>query len=177
MLPPFGQNNNGNLIDAGVVERICSSTGPDCHWVIRPNRSLSVRQAVLVYAVITLCCLGIAVFYAMRGYWPVLPFAGLEVLVLGVAFYLTLRRSGIREVVSVDSDVVKVEKGREEPQESWECPRVWAQVRLQRSHIAWYPSRLAILFQGKQVEIGRFLNEMERQELAYELQQAIRAPA
>jgi hypothetical protein len=38
------------------------------------------------------------------------------------------------------------------------------------------PSRLAILFQGKQVEIGRFLNEMERQELAYELQQAIRPP-
>lgn len=159
-----------------MVERICSSSGPDCHWVIRPNRSLTVRQAVQIYAVITLCCLGIAVFYAMHGYWPILPFAGLEVLVLGVAFYLTLRRSGMREVVSVEGEVVKVEKGRETPQESWECPRAWAQVRLERPRIDWYPSRLAILFQGKQVEIGRFLNEMERQELAYELQQAIRAP-
>lgn len=145
--------------------------------MIRPNRSLTVRQAVQIYAVITLCCLGIAVFYAMHGYWPILPFAGLEVLVLGVAFYLTLRRSGMREVVSVEGEVVKVEKGRETPQESWECPRAWAQVRLERPRIDWYPSRLAILFQGKQVEIGRFLNEMERQELAYELQQAIRAPA
>jgi uncharacterized membrane protein len=145
--------------------------------VIRPNRSLSVRQAIQVYAVITLCCLGIAVFYAMHGYWPVLPFAGVEVLLLGVAFYFTLLRSGVREVISVGREVVKVEKGREQPQESWECPRAWAQVQLQRSHIAWYPSRLAIMFQGKQVEIGRFLNEMERQELAYELQQAIRAPA
>lgn len=145
--------------------------------MIRPNRSLTVRQAVQIYAVITLCCLGIAVFYAMHGYWPILPFAGLEVLVLGVAFYLTLRRSGMREVVSVQGEVVKVEKGRETPQESWECPRAWAQVRLERPRIDWYPSRLAILFQGKQVEIGRFLNEMERQELAYELQQAIRAPA
>lgn len=144
--------------------------------MIRPNRSLTVRQAVQIYAVITLCCLGIAVFYAMHGYWPILPFAGLEVLVLGVAFYLTLRRSGMREVVSVEGEVVKVEKGRETPQESWECPRAWAQVRLERPRIDWYPSRLAILFQGKQVEIGRFLNEMERQELAYELQQAIRAP-
>jgi uncharacterized membrane protein len=145
--------------------------------VIRPNRSLSVRQAIQVYAVITLCCLGIAVFYALHGYWPILPFAGVEVLLLGVAFYLTLLRSGVREVISVGREVVKVEKGREKPQQSWECPRAWAQVRLQQSHIAWYPSRLAILFQGKQVEIGRFLNEMERQELAYELQQAIRAPA
>jgi uncharacterized membrane protein len=159
-----------------VVERICNSAGYECHWVIRPNRSLSVRQAIQVYVVIALTCLGIAVYYALHGYWPVLPFAGLEVLALGVAFYLTLRRSAIREVVSIDSEVVKVEKGREQPQETWECPRAWAQVRLQRSHIAWYPSRLAILFQGKQVEIGSFLNETERQELAYELQQAIRAP-
>ena len=29
---------------------------------------------------------------------------------------------------------------------------------------------------GRQVEIGRFLNEVERQELAYELQQVIRTP-
>ena len=159
-----------------MVERICNSAGYECHWVIRPNRSLSVRQAIQVYAVIAVTCLGIAVFYALHGYWPVLPFAGLEVLVLGVAFYLTLRRSAMREVISIDSEIVKVEKGREQPQETWECPRAWAQVRLQRSHIAWYPSRLAILFQGKQVEIGRFLYEMERQELAYELQQAIRAP-
>jgi uncharacterized membrane protein len=159
-----------------VVERICDSSGHDYHWVIRPNRSLSLRQAIQVYAVIALCCLGIAVFYTLHGYWPVLPFAGLEVLLLGVAFYLTLLRSGVREVISVGREVVKVEKGREKPQQSWECPRAWAQVRLQRSHIAWYPSRLAILFQGKQVEIGRFLNEVERQELAYELQQAIRSP-
>ena len=144
--------------------------------MIRPNRSLSVRQALQVYVVIALCCLGIAVFYAMHGYWPVLPFAGLEVLVLGVAFYLTLQRSRTREVVSVGREVVKVEKGRERPQESWECPRAWAQVRLQRSRIAWYPSRLDILFQGRQVEIGSFLNEVERQELAFELQQAIRPP-
>jgi uncharacterized membrane protein len=144
--------------------------------VIRPNRSLSLRQVIQVYAVIAVCCLGIAVLYTLHGYWPVLPFAGLEMLLLGVAFYITLLRSGVREVISVGREVVKVEKGREKPQQSWECPRAWAQVRLQRSHIAWYPSRLAILFQGKQVEIGRFLNEVERQELAYELQQAIRSP-
>ena len=80
--------------------------------MIRPNRSLSVRQAIQVYAVIAVTCLGIAVFYALHGYWPVLPFAGLEVLVLGVAFYLTLRRSAMREVISIDSEIVKVEKGR-----------------------------------------------------------------
>ena len=113
-------------------------------------------------------------FYTLQGFWPVLPFAGLEVVVLGVAFYLCFARSQVREVVSVNADVVTVEKGRHKPQEHWECPRAWARVSLRRSPIAWYPSSLAIAFQGRQVEIGKFLNEQERSELADELEYAIR---
>jgi uncharacterized membrane protein len=45
---------------------------------------------------------------------------------------------------------------------------------MERSPIAWYPSRLSVAFQGQQVEVGRFLNEMERQSLAVELQGMVR---
>ena len=119
--------------------------------MIRPNQSLSWQWAVRVYAFISLCCLGIGIAFALHGFWPVLPFAGFEVAVLGIAFYLCLSRSQVREVVSVNADKVTVEKGRNSPEEHWECPRVWARILLQRSPIAWYPSRLAIAFQGKQV--------------------------
>ena len=156
-----------------MVELVFDPSGQECHWVIRPNQSLSWQWAVRVYVVISLCCLGIGVAFALHGFWPVLPFAGLEVAVLGVAFYLCLSRSQVREVVSVNADKVTVEKGRNSPQEHWECPRVWARISLQRSPISWYPSRLAIAFQGKQVEIGRFLAEQERCELADELEQTI----
>ena len=141
--------------------------------MIRPNQSLSWRGALQAYAVIAMCCLGIGITFALHGFWPVLPFAGLEVVVLGIAFYLCLARSQIREVVSVSAAVVTVEKGRDKPQEHWECPRAWARVSLQPSPIAWYPSRLAIAFQGRQVEIGKFLPEQERCELADELEQTI----
>ena len=141
--------------------------------MIRPNQSLSWRGALQVYAVITLCCLGIGITFTLHGYWPVLPIAGFEVVVLGGAFYLCLVRSQIREVISVNADVVTVEKGRHRPQEHWECPRAWARISLVRSPIAWYPSRLAIAFQGRQVEIGRFLPEQERRELADELEHTI----
>ena len=157
-----------------MVERVCDPSGGDCYWVIRPNQSLSWRSAVKIYAAISLCCLGIGVYYALHGYWPVLPFAGLEVVVLGIAFYLCFARSQIREVVSVNADVVTVDKGRRRPQEHWECPRAWARISLQRSRITWYPSRLVIAFQGRQVEIGQFLAEQERRELADELEQTIR---
>ncbi len=164
------------VLNKNVVERVCDPSGLDCHWVIRPNRSLTWRGALRVYAVIACCCLGIAIFYALHGFWPALPFAGLEVIALGVAFFITLHRSGVREVVRVGADTVSVEKGRDEPTEHWECPRAWAQVRLERSPIRWYPSRLVISFQGRQVEIGKFLIEAERSALAEDLIQAIREP-
>lgn len=157
-----------------MVELVFDPSGRDCHWVIRPNQSLSWRRALQAYAVIALTCLGIGITFALHGFWPVLPFAGLEVVVLGIAFYLCLARSQVREVVSVNATLVTVEKGRYGPQQHWECPRVWARVSLQRSRIAWYPSRLAIAFQGEQVEIGKFLPEQERCELADELEQTIR---
>lgn len=156
-----------------VIERECIPAGMDCHWVIRPNQSLSWRSALRFYAAISFCCLGIGITFALHGFWPVLPFAGLEVAVLGVAFYLCLSRSQMCEVISVNAEVVSVEKGRRQPQEHWQCPRAWARIRLQRSRIAWYPQQLAVAFQGKQVVIGEFLNESERCALAAELKQVI----
>ena len=156
-----------------MIERVYAPAGTDYHWVIRPNQSLSWHGALRLYAIISFCCLGIGVAYALYGFWPVLPYTGLVVVVLGVAFYRCLSRSQVREVVSVNAEVVRVEKGRRKPQQHWECPRAWARISLERSPIAWYPQRLAIAFQGKQVVIGRFLNEEERGVLAVELEQAI----
>lgn len=159
-----------------MLERVCDPSGFDCHWVVRPNQSLSWCGAVWVYTAIAICCLGIGLVFALYGYWPVLPFAGIEVIILGIAFYRCLLRSQIREVVTVNADVVTVEKGHHQPQEHWECPRAWARIALEHSQIAWYPRRLTVAFQGRRVEIGQFLNEEERGVLADELQQMIRKP-
>ncbi|MDH3980474.1 MAG: DUF2244 domain-containing protein [Gammaproteobacteria bacterium] len=153
-----------------MIERVLDPSGRDCHWVIRPNQSLSWRSAVRVYTTIALCVLGVGVFFVLHGYWPVLPIAGLEIIILGVAFYLCLYRSQIREVVTISADVVSVEKGRKRREQHWECPRAWARINIERAPIAWYPSHLLVVCQGKRIEIGRFLNEKERQSLAMELQ-------
>lgn len=143
--------------------------------MIRPNQSLSWHGALKFYAAISFACLGIGFVFVLRGFWPVLLFAGLEVAILGIAFYRCLARSQVREVISVDADVVRVEKGRQQAQEHWECPRAWARVSLEDSPLAWYPKRLAVATRGIQepVVIGRFLNDEERGELAAELEQVI----
>ncbi|NNG13442.1 MAG: DUF2244 domain-containing protein [Halobacteria archaeon] len=156
-----------------VVEMVCDPAGSDCRWIVRPNQSLSWRWALRIYLAIAICVMGTALAFALHGFWPVLPFAGLELIALGTAFYLCQSRSQNREVISVGTSVVTVEKGRHEPQEHWECPRAWARVLLEQSPIAWYPSRLSIAYQERRVEIGQFLHEAERRELADELEQAI----
>jgi uncharacterized membrane protein len=157
-----------------VVELVCGPAGSDCRWIIRPNQSLSWHGVLRVYAVIASCLLAISVMFALKGFWPVLPFAGLELLVLGAAFYLCHLRSQWCEVISINADHVRVEKGRRHAEERWECPSFWARVQLEKSPIAWYPSRLEIAYQGRRVEIGRFLSEEERAALAVELQRGIR---
>ena len=155
---------------------VSSTVDSKRNWriVIRPNRSLTRRQLQLAFAVIAAVCLGIASVFALFGMWPVLPFAGAEVLAVGIGFYLSALGGRETEIVSVDSDKVAVEKGRRRIRERTELQRAWLQIRLLRSRLRWYPTRLVLRSHGKEVELGGFLNEQERRRLAGELRQAIR---
>jgi uncharacterized membrane protein len=153
-----------------------SSTVDSKHnWriVIRPNRSLTRRQLQLVFLVIAVICLSIASVFAVLGMWPVLPFAGAEVLAVGIGFYLSAVDGRETEVVSVSCDEVAVEKGRRRLRQRWVMQRAWAQIRLLPPRIRWYPTRLVIRSHGNEVELGGFLNEHERRQLAGELRDAI----
>lgn len=142
--------------------------------VVRPNRSLSRRQLQLVFALIAVVCLGIASVFAAFGLWPVLPFAGAEVIAVGIGFYLSALGGRQLEVVSVNSDRVAVEKGGGRMRRRWELSRAWLQILLLPPRFRWYPTRLVIRSHGKQVELGGFLNEDERRQLAGELRCAVR---
>ena len=60
--------------------------------ILRPKQSLSWRETELVYGGILAFLLVVAIAFAILGFWPVLPFAGAELLLLGGALYLSQRR-------------------------------------------------------------------------------------
>jgi uncharacterized membrane protein len=155
---------------------VSSTVDSKRNWriVIRPNRSLTRRQLQFAFVVVATVCLSIACVFAAFGLWPVLPFAGAEVLAVGIGFYLSALGGRETEVVSVLSDTVAVEKGRRRIRERTEMQRAWLQIRLLRSRLRWYPTRLVLRSHGKEVELGGFLTEPERRRLAGELHQAIR---
>lgn len=155
---------------------VSSTVDSKRNWriVIRPNRSLTPRQLQLAFLGIAVVCIGIASAFAALGMWPVLPFAGAEMIVVGIGFYLSARGGEETEVVSVGANKVAVEKAHRQISERLEFQRAWAQIRLLRPELRWYPSRLVIGSHGKAVELGGFLNEDERRQLAEKLQRAIR---
>jgi uncharacterized membrane protein len=143
----------------------------DCQhcFILRPNRSLTWRQNVWVFGFFCLVTLAIALPLAAMGFWLVLPFAGLELLAVGTGLYLVTCRCHEREVICIAADSIRIERGRLRPQQRWVLSRTWARVELQGCPRHWYPSRLLIRAHHRTVEIGRFLAEEERHQLAREL--------
>ena len=141
--------------------------------IIRPNRSLTWEQTKLVYFCIASYSLAIAGAFAVMGFWPVLPFAGGEIALLGVAFYLNALAGTSVQVVTVGADVVKVEKERPGPRCEWRFQRAWAQVAID-GPAGHGSSRLVVRSHGNEVVLGEFLNETERRRLAATLVDVIR---
>jgi uncharacterized membrane protein len=156
-----------------MVHRTVDSES-DCHFVIRPNRSATWKQTLIFFLVLSAVCLAVAGLWAAQGFWPVLPFAGLELGLLGAALYRVSSASERTEVVSVRGATVAIEKGRDRPLHRWEFERAWATVSLCPSRHRWYPTRLVIRSHGREVGLAAFLNEEERTQLAGDLRRAIR---
>ncbi len=143
-------------------------------YVLRPNRSLSWRQNLGVFGGLCLVTLMLVLPLVSMGFWLVLPFAVLELLAVGIGLYFVTCRCHECEVICVAADSIRIERGRRRPQQSWVLTRHWARVVLTNCPRQWYPSRLQIRAQGRAVEIGRFLIEEERCELARELTRCLR---
>jgi uncharacterized membrane protein len=145
----------------------------ESHYIIQPNRSLSWRGTLAFFAAAATVTLTVAVLFALQGAWLIVPFAGLEIIALGTCLYLCARKNSEREVILIDEQSVKVEKGRKKVLHSVEFQRHWTQVKLTRSQRPWYPSRLTISSMGKEVEVGSTLIDEERATLARELRRKL----
>jgi len=140
---------------------------------IRPNCSLTVRGARLFFASACVMPLGMGGFLALKGFWPILPFAGLELALLAWALKVSLERRFHSQTITVTESNVSVESRQRLASERVVFPRHWAQVKLRRPAAGLHPSRLTIESHGRQCELGSFLTEEERRGLALRLKRLI----
>ncbi len=151
--------------------------------VIRPNRSLSWRQSMIFLGAIAVPLLLVSLVLATRGFWLVLPFAGMELAALFAAIYVVSHAAQRCEIVSIGESIVTIEKGRDRgrcpekggPEQRVEFARGWVKVELSASTGRWYPKKLWIGASGRRVEIAEFLVDEEKTKLAAELRRLLTA--
>ncbi len=147
-----------------VGETAGDATRPSLEIELVPNCSLTPRQALAFFASLCIVSFAIAGYFVAQGLWPVLPFAGLEMAVLGWALSASLKRRRYTQTITLTQDEVEVVTRDERGARSAAFPRHWARVRLVRAR-GWHPSRLVIESHGRSCEVGGLLTEEERRGL------------
>ena len=136
---------------------------------LSPNSSLTGINRIIFLSSITLVCGGIGIIFYYFGAALILPFAGLEMMVLFTAFYLSFRRSSKKEKIYISQDIVKVERGINKAEYSWKEFRTFAYFNIKKERDK--SIRLSFRSKGKDIFIGDFLNEEDKEILKEEIKE------
>ena len=117
-----------------------------------------------MFATLAVLVLAIGAGFAAAGAWLVLPFAGLEVLLLGAAFVAHARHAADYERIALESGRLEVEVA--------EAERV-ARYRLENARVSMEEGRIVLRDARKELEVGRHVGAEARAELAAELKKTL----
>ena len=85
----------------------------------------------------------------------------IEIAILFTAFYLSFRWSSRKEKIYLSQEIVRVEKGITKAEYSWEEFRTFTSFHIQKNS-NYKSMRLSFRSKGKDVFIGDFLNEEDK---------------
>ncbi len=146
-----------------------SPSGEAFRLLITPNVALSARQSRLIISGLVSYGIAAALVATALGGWPVLPFFGVELMVLGIGWSIVRRHSRDFEELRADERHVDIRLQHGHHDRTCRFLRYWTRVDLQAAHWRGHPSRLHIGSHGRCVEIGHDLTEEDRIELAQRL--------
>jgi uncharacterized membrane protein len=146
------------------VHTAASESGLD--FTIKRNCSISPQDLLGVLAVLACVSLGIAIGFAWIGAWPILPFAGIEILALATAFYLNGRHAADYERIALADGrlVVEASDAGRVLRHEFGLPWLRLDERRQGGDL-----QLLLRAGGRELEIGRHLDAERRALLAARL--------
>ena len=140
------------------------------HWLLRRNCSIAPAQLVWIYFGLCVVSLVIALGFWFQGATLILPFAGLELAMVGIAFLVYARHATDREQISLLEQRLVIELESAGRLERAEFDRAW--VRIEPS--AADTSLIEVSGRGAQpVQVGRYIRPELRPLLARELRMAV----
>lgn len=151
-----------------VVRQVNSKTGKT-QIIVKAHRSVSWRANVLLAASLGCVSMLFGAGIAFFGLWLVLPFAGLEFLLVLACLGATYRRLGYMEVISVEEDAVIIESGYDKPEKTVELLRAWIRLQFDDPASCFEVGTLRLQAAGQSHEIGRSLSKEEKRRLYQEV--------
>ena len=115
----------------------------------------------------------IATIFAWKGLWLILPFAGFEMLILGLALYFCQSKLRRSEVITIGRETISVSFYEKKEEVQYTMNRYWTKAVLVPARLRGYPNKLCLFSQGKELEIGRMLKDEEKSSLANALNHTI----
>ena len=149
------------------------SAGTGTRLVVQGNRSMSWRANLWLAASLGAIVMGIALALATFGLWLVIPFAGLEILLVVSCLYLTLRRLSRKEVITVEGEAVRLEWGYTRPDRVVDLPRQWTRLRFHSPESPFHTGDLSVAAHGRSYPLGLCLNKEEKKTLHAHLDAAL----
>ena len=141
---------------------------------LAPNRSLANPAFIALMLAISAISFTAGLFYLTIGAWPVLPFFGLDVFLVWLAFKISYRDGRAREFVRVDGrDIEVVRLHPTGHRRRYRLPTAWVKLRLIDPDA--HHAQVALVAHGKALVLGHFLSPSERGEFAAALGTAIDA--
>ena len=127
---------------------------------LSPNSSLEGKYRILFLLSITIICGGIGIIFFFLGASLILPFAGLELTILFIAFYLSFRWSSKKEKIYISEEIVKIEKGFNKADYLWKEFRTFTSFNIEKDKNK--SLKLSFRSKGENVFVGDFLNDDDK---------------
>jgi len=152
-----------------VSENSRDSDQVEMQWVFRKNCSLTPRQLLLWYLSLCVITLVIAGGFWLAGYWIVLPFAGLELGLVALAFAVYARHAADYEMVQLNRYQLKITRASGPNVVETVLSPQW--VRL--DYDGKYKTPLVVVHQGEKIKFGRYIAERDKPSMHKELRAAL----
>ncbi len=142
--------------------------------ILTPHRSLSRSGFLTVMGLVIAINLIVGISFVLAGAWPVFGFAGLDVLVIWLAFRANFAAARRAERISITEHEVVLERLSERQGGDRQVfVRRWVRVQLEEDRERELVGALYLVSGGRKTQVGDFLGGTEKKELATALSAAM----
>ncbi|MEL7536867.1 MAG: DUF2244 domain-containing protein [Pseudomonadota bacterium] len=135
---------------------------------LKPNNSLDADASALFYGSLVVTGGAVALVFALQGFWPILPFAGIELGALLYCVHLVNKRARDRDWIEIDDHTVTVRRERGGSEVVRRFQRAWTRVRPANGRTG-----LSIGASNDWCTVGEFLTDAERDGLGRRLREVL----